>query len=172
MNLILDIETTGLNPLYDRITCIGVMREDDKEVTCFYGEDEKKLLQEFWKYIENCFGLLSPQWIDPPFKVVGFNIIKFDCRFIHIRSMVNNVKATLKLKKYYLDLQYELAYFNPPYGTLADYLQTIGETKNGNGTHAIELYRSGDWKHLVEYCKNDVLVTKKLFERCQDAGII
>jgi predicted PolB exonuclease-like 3'-5' exonuclease len=139
------------------------MREDDKEVTVFYGEDEKRLIADFWGFIED-FKYVPT--------IVGFNVFKFDIRFIHIRTMINGLVASYKLRKEYIDLQYELAYFNPPYGTLADYLQTIGETKNGNGTHAIELFRSGDWKHLVEYCKNDVLVTKKLFERCQDAGII
>jgi uncharacterized protein YprB with RNaseH-like and TPR domain len=171
MNLILDIETSGLNPLFDRITCIGVVGDDNKPMV-FYGEDEKKLLQDFWAYLKKVSGSDGILYSND-ITIVGFNVYKFDIRFIHIRSMVNNVYASKKLKKNFIDLQYELACYNTQVkGTLNDYLETIGEEKNGNGLRAIELFEKRDWKSLVAYCKNDVLVTKKLFERCKEAGII
>jgi len=161
MNLILDIETTGLNPLYDRITCIGVMHEDDEEVTAFYGEDEKYLLERFWLYVEKY----------STSKIIGFNSYRFDIRFIQIRSMFHNIAGKC-LKKNYIDLMYELGFYNKCAGTLSDYLQLIGLEKNGSGFHAIELYRNGNWDDLVKYCKNDVLVTKELYKRCVKAGVL
>ena len=41
---------------------------------------------------------------------------------------------------------------------------TLGKKKTGHGLNAINLYREGKIKELSQYCLDDVLLTKELFE--------
>jgi len=41
---------------------------------------------------------------------------------------------------------------------------TVGAKKSGNGLMAIKWWREGDIKSIKKYCKQDVVVTKKIFE--------
>jgi len=79
--LCFDIETSGLDPLKDRITAIGVSN-------CFgtdaiIDKDEKHILEEFWKGIKSRY---------PYVRLIGFNCWSFDMPFIIIRSLKHNVK--------------------------------------------------------------------------------
>lgn len=41
---------------------------------------------------------------------------------------------------------------------------TIKKVKTGNGANAPILFQEGKWDELVDYCKNDVMLTKEVFE--------
>lgn len=41
---------------------------------------------------------------------------------------------------------------------------TLGKKKSGHGLHAIELYKEQKWDELKQYCMDDVMLTKELFE--------
>jgi len=42
--------------------------------------------------------------------------------------------------------------------------QTLKRVKTGNGANAPVLFQEGKWDELVDYCKNDVEITKEIFE--------
>ncbi len=41
---------------------------------------------------------------------------------------------------------------------------TLGKNKSGNGLEAIEWWKNGEIKKIEKYCKQDVLVTKEIYE--------
>ena len=47
-------------------------------------------------------------------------------------------------------------------GHLAE--KTLGEGKTGDGLLALELYATGRWEELESYCRQDVALTRRLFE--------
>ncbi len=49
---------------------------------------------------------------------------------------------------------------------------TLHEGKTGHGLHAIELYKQGKIDELTQYCKDDVRLTKGLFQFGVDHGYI
>jgi len=50
--------------------------------------------------------------------------------------------------------------------------RTIGREKSGTGEHAPELFAQGRWGELVDYCLNDVYMTKDLFEFIVENGYV
>lgn len=159
----IDIETDGIDhPTINRITCIGMIYDDHEIVIC--EENEKKLLEEFWRIVSR---INSPVF-------VGFCSVRFDAQFIHIRSMGHDIEVSLSLKYPHIDIRHELSFYNyNQTGKLDDYAKFIGLTgKNGNGLTAINMWIERDLKNLKEYCLNDVRITKRLFERCVKSGVI
>jgi len=155
----LDIETTGLDPFTDRITCICAKCGVDQE--CFMDQDEAKMLREFWGWLSAI----------PDPVIVGFNIYTFDIPFIHKRCLKHDVGAPFCLKENYIDLRFELKYPSS-FGTFEQYLNFIDLRKNGDGLKAIELWRNERYDELKKYCMMDVELVEKLFERCLKSGII
>lgn len=47
---------------------------------------------------------------------------------------------------------------------------TLGAQKNGNGLLAVQWFREKQWEPLIEYCRQDVEITKSLFEFGQKNG--
>jgi len=91
--------------------------------------------------------------------VIGFNLKRFDYRVLQPYTDVS--LATLPT----LDILEEIHSFlghRLSLGHLAE--ATLGERKTGNGLLALELYKNGRWEELESYCRQDVLLTKNLFE--------
>ena len=158
----LDIETTGLSPFECRITCIGC--KTDNEEKMFLDIDEKKLLQDFWKWIGQ---------FEMP-RVVGFNVYSFDIRWIYLRSMKYDLEITKNIKTGWTDLQYSLQFYNrSARGKLNDYgcLLGIGE-KEGDGLGAIILWEEAKYDELKKYCLQDIRITYELYQKCKKANVI
>ena len=77
-----DIETTGLDPIKDRITAIAVMNGFGADA--LVDKDEKRMLEELWAMLGRKM---------PYFRLVGFNCMSFDVPFILVRSFKHNVKV-------------------------------------------------------------------------------
>uniref|UniRef100_A9A7W1 YprB ribonuclease H-like domain-containing protein n=1 Tax=Methanococcus maripaludis (strain C6 / ATCC BAA-1332) TaxID=444158 RepID=A9A7W1_METM6 len=107
--IVLDTETTGLNPLTDRIITIGLWHVN--KFVKFVSNDEKEMLENFWKFI-------SEHEIS---KLIGFNI-NFDWTFLKLRSMKYGIKIRY-FKKYEerVDLRRILNSEPRAKGTLTDY---------------------------------------------------
>lgn len=91
--------------------------------------------------------------------VVGFNSRGFDFRVIQpyadisLRDLPN------------LDLMLDLktgAGFRPSLDNLC--AATFNEGKSSSGTQAVEWWRAGRHQEVIEYCKQDVLLTRRLHE--------
>jgi len=91
--------------------------------------------------------------------VVGFNLKRFDYRVLQPYSPVP--LASLPTLDILEDIQKILG-FRLSLGHLAE--MTLGEKKTGNGLLALELYKAGRWEELEYYCRQDVLLTRRLFE--------
>jgi DEAD/DEAH box helicase domain-containing protein len=91
--------------------------------------------------------------------VVGFNLKRFDYRVLQPYSPLH--LADLPTLDILEDIQKILG-FRLSLGHLAE--KTLGEKKTGNGLLALELYKAGRWQELEAYCRQDVLLTRRLFE--------
>ncbi|MGQ9687944.1 MAG: DEAD/DEAH box helicase [Desulfobaccales bacterium] len=91
--------------------------------------------------------------------VVGFNLKRFDYRVLqpytdlHLESL-----PTLDI----LEEVHRFLGFRLSLDHLAE--ATLGRKKTGNGLLALEYYKNGRWQELEDYCRQDVLLTKELFE--------
>jgi DEAD/DEAH box helicase domain-containing protein len=48
----------------------------------------------------------------------------------------------------------------------------LGTQKTSHGLQAIEFYKNGEWDKLIEYCEQDVRITKQLYDLIQKQGFI
>jgi DNA polymerase, archaea type len=78
--LYLDIETTGLDPLVDRVLMVGLMSETGVK-TIVTDPDEKVILTRTIEYLK----------ADKPDCLIGHNLINFDVPFIATRCRINKI---------------------------------------------------------------------------------
>uniref|UniRef100_A0A7C5ALL2 DEAD/DEAH box helicase n=1 Tax=Desulfobacca acetoxidans TaxID=60893 RepID=A0A7C5ALL2_9BACT len=91
--------------------------------------------------------------------VVGFNLKRFDYRVLQPYTRIPlDTLPTLDL----LEELHRFLGFRLSLGHLAE--ATLGRRKTGDGLLALELYKNGRWEELEAYCREDVLLTKSLFE--------
>lgn len=84
--LVLDIETSGLNEECDRILAIGVM-DEKSQVQIFMQESESKLLSEFLEY----FRATAPEVL------LTYNGVSFDLPFIIARCQIASLNHPFKI---------------------------------------------------------------------------
>ncbi len=91
--------------------------------------------------------------------VVGFNLKRFDYKVLQPYTGIRLAELpTLDIfEEVHLVLGHRLSL-----GHLAE--KTLGEGKTGDGLLALELYAAGKWQELESYCRQDVLLTHRLFE--------
>jgi DEAD/DEAH box helicase domain-containing protein len=99
--------------------------------------------------------------------VVGFNIINFDYRVL---SSYTDIKlANLPTRDLLADIYKQLG-FRLRLDDVA--MSTLNTPKSADGLQAIQWYREGKWDELIEYCKQDVKVTRDLFEFGRQHGCV
>jgi DEAD/DEAH box helicase domain-containing protein len=91
--------------------------------------------------------------------VVGFNLIHFDYRVLtpythRDLSLIKTIDMLLHLR--------ERLGFRVSLDSLAH--ATLGTGKSADGLQAIRWFREGNMESLIAYCKNDVTVTRNLYE--------
>jgi len=163
MHLFFDIETTGLNVFENRIIAICIQRPDSDVPVTFYGEDERKIINQFWEAAEDSI-------------LFGFNSASFDIPFIIRRSIILGVR--LKTFKQHFDLRKIancFSYSNDKYckGKLSDWALVLGYIpKTHNGENMVEFYNNKKWKEIKNHVEEDVFITKLLFNRLKDVDLI
>jgi DEAD/DEAH box helicase domain-containing protein len=90
--------------------------------------------------------------------VVGFNVKRFDYRVLQPYTKVE--LAALPTLDILEEIHHSLGH-RLSLGHLAE--KTLGEAKAGDGLLALELYTAGNWEELESYCRQDVLLTRRLF---------
>ncbi|UCG11568.1 MAG: DEAD/DEAH box helicase [Deltaproteobacteria bacterium] len=91
--------------------------------------------------------------------VVGFNLKRFDYRVLGAYTGLDFKKVpTFDLLE---DVHQRLG-FRLSLAHLAE--QTLGKSKSGDGIQAVSWYRQGNLEALISYCKDDVTITKELFQ--------
>ncbi len=90
--------------------------------------------------------------------VVGFNLKRFDYRVLQPYTPIDlDSLPTLDI----LEEVHKILGHRLSLGHLAE--KTLGDNKTGDGLLALELYAAGKWEELESYCRQDVLLTHRLF---------
>jgi len=168
---IIDIETTGLSPWAERITCIGVqiIRPTDGKSTAQHEpivftqkqNGEIDILAQFWNYILQ----------NKVTKLVGWNLDGFDWPFIKVRSAFLNVPLGNYFHKYSerIDLMSVLKCGK------WQKLETAAQVLFGEGKIAanpVILWHEDKIDELKSYNMKDVELTARIFQRCIKLGIL
>jgi len=162
--VILDIETTGLDPFTDRIVAIGVKRGGD--VRIFTDEEESKILRDFYDYILDEKDPLRTQVL------VGYNIQNFDIPFITARTLKWGylVEAGLLRRIYRADLMAIVTrYLNTKNRNLS--LRAVAEffdieiNDDISGADVPRLWEERNFGPIIQHCLSDLSVTGQVFER-------
>jgi len=163
---IFDLESTGLlDELFNRIICICTYDIETKETKTFIGEDEGKILDDFFNYIN----LLK--WPS----LVGYNIDSFDIPFIIRRAVINKKRVprffNLDLRKIVNGFKY--SYNKMEKGRLKDWAAVLGITVNSSpGSEMFKLYSEKRFDEIEAHCLEDIEITKKLYEHADAAGLV
>jgi DEAD/DEAH box helicase domain-containing protein len=97
--------------------------------------------------------------------VVGFNVLRFDYEVLRAYSDYPfDEIPTVDM----LDHIYRTLGFRVSLDSLAS--ATLGAKKSADGLAAVRWYRSGQVDKIIEYCKQDVKVTKELYEFGKENG--
>jgi DNA polymerase elongation subunit (family B) len=163
--LIIDVETTDLDPTRGDLVCIGVKDvESGKSVVFFDEESEEGMLREFLKYFhKNGFE-----------EIVGFNL-PFDFRFLISKCLKYSISANGLLKAKHTDLMMilksggKISYnFNRP-GTLEEWSQLLfNQGKIQLSDSVANLFKARRLHEIVQYNKQDLELTFQLWKRMDD----
>jgi len=120
------------------------------------------------------FEIFSEEQVDSLLKylggfdlVVGFNIKRFDYQVLGAYTGFDFRKLPTFdiLEDIYRRLGFRLSLAH-----LAE--QNLGRTKVADGIQAVRWFRQGNIDALIEYCKEDVAITRELFDRGVDNGYL
>jgi 3'-5' exonuclease len=163
----------ALKPAFNKIVCIsiGAMKDDVLNIKSFYGDDEKKLVEDFYKVVK------PPK--TPYTSVCGWNIKGFDLpmtRFASLRHGVNPVNHSFNdsgKKPWELpgvvDLMEDIkgTYFTPFSLNEVCYMLDIPSPKSDliSGSMVSDIYYEGGIEEIQKYCKRDVLAVVNVFKK-------
>lgn len=100
-------------------------------------------------------------------RVIGFNILGFDYPVLkaYTSERLNDLHTVDMLADIYNTLGFRVSL-----DSLAN--ATLGAKKIGDGLDAIRWYREGKIDELIAYCREDVALTRKLYESGRDQGFL
>ena len=99
--------------------------------------------------------------------VIGFNIIRFDYKVLSgLNDFPFHTLPTLDI----LMAVHERLGYRLSLDALAT--QTLGTQKSADGLMALEWYKRGEMEKIAEYCKQDVRVTRDLYEYGKEKGFL
>jgi DEAD/DEAH box helicase domain-containing protein len=100
-------------------------------------------------------------------RVIGFNILSFDYPVLkaYTQERLNDLKSIDMLEVIYNKLGFRV-------GLDALASATLGANKSADGLKAIQWFREGKIDELIAYCRDDVAITKQLFEFGRDNGFL
>jgi DEAD/DEAH box helicase domain-containing protein len=99
------------------------------------------------------------EWLLEADLVVGYNIIGFDYEVL--RAYTEEDLKKLPTFDLMYDLEERLG-FRPKLDSVAS--ATLGTGKSADGLQALEWWRMGEVDKIIEYCREDVKVTKDLYD--------
>jgi DEAD/DEAH box helicase domain-containing protein len=145
-------EVGGRDPAKLRVSCAVTWSSLRKAYTVYLEKDVPALIAE----------------LKSAGRVIGFNIKRFDYAVLKPYAPSEHLLSlpTLDLME---DLYHSLG-FRLSLDSLAR--ATLDEPKGASGIQAVEWYRSGEMDRLVEYCKKDVDITRRLYEFGCEQGFV
>jgi DEAD/DEAH box helicase domain-containing protein len=101
--------------------------------------------------------------------VVGFNVKAFD--YVVLSPYIKEGTSLWKIRS--VDMMehiYSALGFRVSLDSLAE--ATLGERKSADGLRSVQWFREGKIDQVIDYCKKDVEVTKKLYEHGVKEGCV
>ena len=149
--LVFDIETTGLSPVDNRITCFCAKDEEGNEFK-LYDEYEAILLDKIYKLL-----LIKRDHL-----LISKNGNLFDIPFIILKGFIWKVDIHSLYKNYFY--HFDLQEVTEKRISLNDMATMYAiENKSGTGLNAIKLFKEGKISELLDYCMQDVEITEKVY---------
>lgn len=159
-----------INPIDSKIIAIGLKSTIDNKIIILQKDNEKEMLEEFWKIFSdfrNNNGLTN--------RVVGFNIKSFDISFIVTRSYINSVAIVPFVLKEIIDIRDQVTCFKrgPTRGTLKEFGEAIGVilVEDMDGSKVAETYWSGNIELIKTYLAKDLELTEKVHKKIIELGL-
>ncbi len=167
--MIFDLETTGLNPMDDKIVSVAFILKNGMRKCITLNKDvdtEEELLRKFMKHLRE------------ESEIIGFNIDSFDIPFLIKRCLINNIPVPEYFNNYkQKDLRklangFWYSYDKETSGKLNDWAEILGiDVETHNGGEIPRLYRKGEYEKIAEHNKEDVKITQKLWERLKNCNL-
>jgi DNA polymerase elongation subunit (family B) len=154
------------HPLFSKIILIGI-KKNGGEPEFFYGDDERRILIDFWDRLTK---------LRPPL-IVTFNGYGFDVPIINVRSIVNNVKIgrSINLNKWkmmtsdhfdcMLFLSTEAGFEWVSLETSCRVLNIPIPPKRIHPSQIYDSYQEKDWNTIIEHNRQDLILTEELFKK-------
>jgi hypothetical protein len=167
----------SLNGAYGRLLCIGLIVEEDNEITLRgvigrsrdtkeFHLDEARTLRSFWKLVKE----FNPRRD----LLIGFNLLDFDPPFICTRSLVKQVKPSFNVcfarfrSRPVFDVMWEFCHWRHRI-KLDDVAKVLGlesSKQNGiDGSAVYDLFLAGRHQEISDYCIRDVELVRKIYRR-------
>lgn len=121
---------------------------------------------EFKAYTEKEVGALIAD-LKAADRIIGFNLFNFDYQVLkaYTSERLSDLNTLDLLEDLYNKLGFRV-------GLDALAWATLGVQKSADGWLAIQWFREGKLDQLIAYCRNDVAITKQLFEFGRDHGYV
>ena len=154
------IETTNFGGAFGRIFCI-CYAVDDGSTEVLQG-DEKGILKKFWELAQTAD------------LFVGHNILEFDLKIIWQRSVILGIKPLIDIsfRKFQsapiFDVMHEWDRWGGNYIAMDDLARAmdIPSSKDKlDGSKVHEYFKAGKHQEIIDYCKKDVEVVRKIYKR-------
>ncbi len=156
--VVVDIETKDSffsagspDPAALNISVVGVYASDEDKLFCL----KENEIDQLWPYMEKAD------------RIIGFNLKGFD--YPILQKYYNGTIAKLPT----LDMLEEFKKdhgFRIKLDILAQ--ENLGHGKSGDGLMAIKLYEEGKIEELMQYCLDDIKITRDLFLQGRDSGVL
>jgi predicted PolB exonuclease-like 3'-5' exonuclease len=160
--LLFDLETSGLSPLHDKISCICCKVFGEDSSVCFSGDFEGRILEDFTQFV-------GQQDID---FIVAYNGWLFDVPFLRVRAMVNKVKLP---SVFWVDSKLIDPYnilTRSKHGKQSEFAKLLGYDVIGNGLECLSLLEKGDFESIEKHCSSDIVALEKIFGAMLDSGFV
>ncbi len=155
--ILFDIETTGLNPVRDKVLTVQ-LKHDGKIVMWKLWEenDETKIIEKFFDYIKN-----SNE------KIVGYNISRFDVNFLLARMLMNKKLTDNLLKLVDSKNWVELTEFQKNNHGLDNWLKELSIPRKSpvTGRHIPTLFELKQYDKIVEHAIDDLVVCEEIIKK-------
>jgi DEAD/DEAH box helicase domain-containing protein len=102
-------------------------------------------------------------------RVIGFNLLNFDYQVLkyYTQERLSDLPTLDLLEDIYNKLGFRVGLDALARATLGD-----AARKSADGLTAIRWFREGKMDELIAYCRDDVAITKQLFEFGRDNGFV
>jgi uncharacterized protein YprB with RNaseH-like and TPR domain len=149
-----DLETLGTDPMVHRIVAYGWIEFTGKEIAdkkIVLEEDEKKMLEMFWKDV---YGAV----------LVGYNIKRFDYWFVCMRSLKHGIK--INPTNQLIDIMEILFPQGQRWKRLSDVAEFLGiESKEKSGAMVCDAWLNRRDDEIIKYLEKDLEITFEVFQR-------